>query len=118
MRQFVTPGYIPAMGRWFWVIGSTVYPTKLVFDSQRLAANHAAMRAEREGGEGVVMMPGGRLYTKTPDQFDGDNGLRVVGWEALRFLPPSPRAMLACKAAALPRINPGPLTRARQRPAP
>ena len=71
------------MRRWFWCVGATDYPTTLLFHSCRHAAHHAARRAERDGGEVVVVIPGGEVRRKAFERFDGDNGLRVVGADLL-----------------------------------
>ena len=83
MRQLVTPGYVPAMRRWFWCVGATVHPRKLLFGSCKHAAGYAANRAEQQGGEVVVVIPGGRIRSKVFDISDRDNGLRVVGCDLL-----------------------------------
>ena len=74
MRQPVTPGYVPAL-RWFWCVGATGYPTKLLFETCRHAAHSAVGRAERDGGEVVVVLPGGEVRRKVFQKFEGDNGL-------------------------------------------
>ena len=83
MHQTVTPGYVPAMRRWYPCVSSTGYPTKLLFETCRHAAHHAAGRADREGGEVVVVLPGGEVRRKTFDRTGRDNGLRVVGADLL-----------------------------------
>ena len=83
MRQTVTPGYIPAMRRWFWCLSASDYPTKLLFKTCRHAAHSATARAERDGGDVVVVIPGGEVRRKTFDTTGRDNGLRVVGADLL-----------------------------------
>ena len=83
MHQTVTPGYVPAMRQWFWCVGSSDHPNKLLFTTCRHAAHHAAGRAEREGGEVVVVLPGGEVRRKTFARFDGDNGIRIAGGDLL-----------------------------------
>jgi len=53
------------------------------FQACRHAANSAAARAERNGGEVVVVIPSGEVRRKTFEKFEGDNGLRVVGADLL-----------------------------------
>ena len=83
MRQTVTPGYVPALRRWFWCVCATGYPTKLLFETCRHAAHSAASRAGRDGGEVVVVIPGGEVRRKTFEKFEGDNGLRIIGADLL-----------------------------------
>ena len=81
MRQTVTPGYLLSKRRWYWCVGASVYTDMLLFTSCKNAAHYAAMRAERDGGEVVVVIPGGEVRRKTFDR--RDNGLRVVGADLL-----------------------------------
>ena len=74
MIQTVTPGYVPAMRRWFWCVCASGSPTKLLFETCRHAAHSAAARAGRDGGE---------VRRRVFERFDGDIGGRVLGADLL-----------------------------------